>query len=130
MAAALERSLLFSAWLNRRFEMVMSETLFAEFQQVCARPHARRFLRVIYLRRFVAVLRDRAMWIKPAVDISIPRCRDPKDDIVIATAIAAHADFIVTNDGDLHDPPLVARLRDEYSICVVWPGEFLEAIRN
>ena len=65
-------------------------------------------------------------FVKPAD--TFPHCRDPKDDVVIATAVAAHAEYIVTNDRDLHETALVARLRDECGIQVVWPNEFLEAL--
>jgi len=130
MAAALDRSQMFTAWMNRRFELVMSDALFSEFQQVCARPFARRMLRVVYLRRFVESLRDRSIWVVPADDPDMPHCRDAKDDMVIATAIATRADFIVTNDGDLHELPLAVRLRDEYGIRVVWPQEFMKAIQQ
>jgi predicted nucleic acid-binding protein len=58
-----------------------------------------------------------------------PHCRDPKDDPVIAMAVAANADFVVTTDRDLYDVPgLVARLRDEWSIRVALPVEFLAAL--
>jgi len=30
-----------------------------------------------------------------------PRCRDPKDHPVLATALSGHADAIVSGDGDL-----------------------------
>ncbi len=30
-----------------------------------------------------------------------PRCRDPKDQPVLATAISGHADAILSGDGDL-----------------------------
>jgi len=34
--------------------------------------------------------------------ISVPRiCRDPNDDMIIACAVDAHADYIVTGDEDL-----------------------------
>ena len=43
-----------------------------------------------------------------------PHCRDPKDDMIIATAIAARADFIVTTDRDLlDDANLIAKLHDD-----------------
>ena len=58
-----------------------------------------------------------------------PHCRDPKDDMIIATAIAAHANFIVTTDRDLlDDVDLCARLRDEWNLRVVEPAEFLAAL--
>jgi predicted nucleic acid-binding protein len=30
-----------------------------------------------------------------------PACRDPDDDIILATALAAHADLIISGDDDL-----------------------------
>jgi len=68
------------------------------------------------------------MFVEPA--LSFPHCRDPKDDVVIATAVAAHAGYIVTNDEDLHEAALAARLRDECGIQVVWPNEFIEVLSS
>lgn len=39
-------------------------------------------------------------WVVPA-SLSQPVCRDPDDDLVLGTALAAHADVIVTGDDDL-----------------------------
>ena len=68
-----------------------------------------------------------AVFVTPATDF--PRCRDPKDDMIVATAIAAHGDYIVTTDRDLlDDAELRARLRDEWSIRVAEPAEFLAVL--
>jgi len=57
---------------------------------------------------------------------SLPRS---KRRPVIAMAVAANADFVVTTDRDLYDDPgLVARSRDEWSIRVALPVEFLAAL--
>jgi len=70
------------------------------------------------------MLQARAAFVTPTP--TFPHCRDPKDDMIIATAIAARADFIVTTDRDLlGDANLTARLRDEWHIDVVEPAEFL-----
>jgi len=72
----------------------------------------------------VARLKKWALFVTPVVDF--PHCRDPKDDMIIATATAARADFIVTTDRDLlDDANLIARLRDEWHIDVVEPAAFL-----
>jgi putative PIN family toxin of toxin-antitoxin system len=43
----------------------------------------------------------------------VPISRDPRDDIFIAVARAAHADVLVTRDDDLkRDPDVVRALRD------------------
>jgi putative PIN family toxin of toxin-antitoxin system len=49
--------------------------------------------------------------------------RDPNDDFVLATAIKAQADYLVTFDNDL----LV--LKNHNGIEIVTPGDFLRALR-
>jgi putative PIN family toxin of toxin-antitoxin system len=124
----MHESPLLTAWRQRRFDLAWSEAMLDEFARVADRPKMRRRLPEENVQQFMAFARKRAVWVEPYAGADMPHCRDAKDDVVIATAIAARAQFIVTNDGDLHDPTLAARLRDEYGIQVVWPGEFLEAI--
>ena len=49
-----------------------------------------------------------------------PICRDPDDDAVLATALAAHAEFILTGDADL----LV--LKEFEGIRIISPRQFVE----
>ncbi len=127
LAAAYQRSPLFAAWQDRRFVLAMSRPLLAEFEDVLPRKKTQRFLSVERGQMFKALLLSRAVFVSPATDF--PRCRDPKDDMVIATAIAAHADYIVTTDGDLlDDADLVQRLQTEWHMRVVEPAEFLAAV--
>lgn len=55
-----------------------------------------------------------------AQPLSEPVCRDPDDDLVLATAIAAEAKIIVTGDKDL----LV--LTHHQGISILSPRQFLE----
>ena len=74
-------------------------------------PEARSFLRK--LRAHVNVVEARPL--------RAPVCRDPDDDMVLATAVAAGADVIVTGDDDL----LV--LRTHQKTLILTPRQFLEA---
>ena len=124
IAAAYQRSPLFAAWMNRRFILALSEPIMAELASVIPRKKTQRFLPEERGRWLMAMLQSRAMFVAPA--INFPHCRDPKDEMIIATAIAARADFIVTTDRDLlGDANLTARLRDEWHIAVVEPAAFL-----
>jgi len=49
-------------------------------------------------------------------------CRDPKDNIVLETAVAGDADYIVTGDKDL------MVLHPFEGVPIVGPAEFLEAL--
>jgi predicted nucleic acid-binding protein len=44
---------------------------------------------------------------------------------VIATAVAAQAEFIVTADQDLLDDNMLRQNLAEYNLRVLWPIEFL-----
>jgi len=128
MASAWQASVapMLDKWRDGHFEVALSVDLLAEFESVATRPQVRHFLPAVNAHEFAAFARQWAIFVKPAD--TFPHCRDPKDDVVIATAVAAHAEYIVTNDRDLHETALVARLRDECGIQVVWPNEFLEAL--
>ena len=71
----------------------------------------------------VETYRQQATLVEP-VPLTIPISRDPDDDVVLATAIAARADVIITGDNDL----LVLRQYD--GIQIVSPRQFLEMVDN
>lgn len=66
----------------------------------------------------LALYRRHATWLAPA-PLAPPVCRDPDDDWVLATAIAAGAEAIVTGDRDLLD------LGRTGAIEILTPREFL-----
>jgi uncharacterized protein len=57
-----------------------------------------------------------------AAPLSKPVCRDPDDDAVLALALAAQVNFIVSGDNDLLD------LQAFESIRIVTPAEALRRI--
>jgi len=128
LAAAIKRSPLFAAWRAGRFELAISAEIMVELTQVSSRPKVLRFVPAENLREFVAFLQTDAVFVTPVTDF--PHCRDPKDDMIIATAIAAHANFIVTTDLDLLDADLVTQLRDHWQIRVATPAEFLAVVND
>jgi putative PIN family toxin of toxin-antitoxin system len=56
------------------------------------------------------------------VPLSMPVCRDPDDDAVLAVALSAQADLIVSGDADLLD------LREYQGIPIVTAAEALRII--
>ena len=69
----------------------------------------------------LAAYRERATLVKPA-KLTRAVCRDPDDDVVLATAKAARADCILTGDRDL----LVLERFER--IAVLSPRAFVEAM--
>lgn len=85
-----------------RYRLFVSTALGTEVLAVFARPELRRKFRVTQEQVVqLAALFERADVVTlgdlPAL------VRDPKDDMVLATAVAAHADYLVTEDRDLLD---------------------------
>lgn len=70
---------------------------------------------------FVALFRASVQVVEPQ-PLPTPVCRDATDDVVLATAVAAKADAIVTGDQDL----LV--LGTYQTISIVSPRSFLERL--
>jgi putative PIN family toxin of toxin-antitoxin system len=126
MAAGAYHLPLYVAWREKRFTLVLSAEMLSELQGVMMRPKVRRFLPPMRGQGFVTLLRDLALFMSPASEF--PPCRDPKDDIVVATAVAAHPCYLVTADRDLYDDAdLVAALRG-LDVSVVRVGEFLDVL--
>jgi putative PIN family toxin of toxin-antitoxin system len=82
-------------------DLYSSPALIEEFADVIERPECLRQLALIG-RTASEVLADYASIVQIVVPKPIdPVARDPDDDDVLACAVAAHADFVVTGDGDL-----------------------------
>ena len=104
-------------------ELCTSQALLAEFADVIQRPHFdRKFAETgISRRRMVSDYAEISTVITPT-KLSGQISRDPDDDEVIACALAADCEFIVTGDNDL----LV--LREHRGIKIATAAEFLREL--
>lgn len=86
-----------------RYRLIVSAPLLAEIRDVLDRPKlAARFRFVAGLdKRYLLELLDEAETVEVEPAAILPIARDPKDDKVLATARAAKAEFLVTEDEDL-----------------------------
>jgi putative PIN family toxin of toxin-antitoxin system len=100
--------------------LVSSPALLAELSEVIARPQfATILVRSNTSReRSLAELHALAEVLTPP-PLAEPVCRDPDDDAVLALALAARADLIVSGDRDLLD------LKRFQNIPIVTPAEAL-----
>ena len=87
------------AWRAGRFEVVASEPLLAELDDVWRRPRLRKHIADQDARELLDQLRWSAVFVE--LSTTPPECRDPKDGPFLATAIDGKADAIVSGDGDL-----------------------------
>jgi putative PIN family toxin of toxin-antitoxin system len=140
MRAVIDTNVLVSGFITRRgnpyriivaihagqFEFIISQSLIDELADVVRRD--------AFLARGVASSNEVSAFfafITQEVDViasegeSPIRVRDPKDEQVIATALAGNADYLVTGDNDLlalRDDPGLGALR------IVTVAEFLEVL--
>lgn len=103
--------------------LVSSPALLAELGEVLERP---RFADVLKrsatpLDRLLAQIQALADVIAPP-PLPAPVCRDPDDDAVLALAVAARVDLIVSGDADLLD------LEAHQGIPIVTPAQALRRI--
>ncbi len=87
---------IYRAWRKKRFELITSGWQLEEFRRVSRYPKLRTYLKSRDAGNLVNGLRRQAIVLSelPAVDLS----PDPDDNPVLAMALAAHADFLVTGD--------------------------------
>jgi putative PIN family toxin of toxin-antitoxin system len=141
LSAVLDSTVLVSAFLTQRgvsaellrharagaFELFLSDALLDETQGVLLDDERRHRQRYRYpneqainfidgLRVFARLVTD-----LPHVTVVI---RDPKDDMVIATALKAKASYIVTRDHDL------LSLSEYEGITIITPEAFMALLRE
>lgn len=87
------------AWRAGKFVVLVSQPLLDELEAVLQRPRLIQRIDSVQAQSLVEQLRWRGQWVEATV--VPPRCRDPKDHPVLATAISGRADAIVSGDGDL-----------------------------
>jgi len=105
--------------------LVCSPTLLAELERVISRPKfdATLIRSQTSREQSLTQLRQLAEIIEPP-PLPQPVCRDPDDDAVLAPAIAARPNCIVSGDDDL------LTLRHYQSIPIVTPAQALELVET
>jgi hypothetical protein len=93
------------AWEAKRFDVVCSQELLDEYERVLDYPEIARLIYPELLRTFHSHLIQDVNLVK--IPYISPLCRDPDDDIVIATAVFGEVDFLLTEDNDLRTPEII-----------------------
>lgn len=109
-----------------RLEPVASWELGREIAQVLARPKFRRYGVTEDDTREILLLLAPFL---PSVEMDIP-IRDPKDAPVVAAAVAAGADAIVTGDRDLLGDPSLRDWLGDRGVEVLTPAEALRHLAS
>ena len=121
---------LLAAFREARFELVLSIGLLAEIEEVLARPRIRSRLTVEpgAIESLLSLLEDRSLMVEP---VDVPAIsRDSDDDLVLATALAGGAEYLVTGDDDVRkDPNVIAHL-EQRGVAVLTVAGFLDLLAS
>ena len=114
---------LYQAWLRAEIELVTSTAQVAEMVDVLARPRIQKFIDADEAAAIVENIGTRAVIVDrpPVVNLS----PDPKDNPILAAAVAGKADLIVSGD-----KKHMLALRDVEGIPVVSARDALGRIGN
>lgn len=110
------------AWQSARFSVVASQALLAEYEYVLAEPLIASAISHESLRAFHSYLIHNIECIEtPHI---APICRDPDDDKVIAIAISAKVDYLITQDSDLLTTDIL-HILNQYGVSVTTIDKFI-----
>jgi putative PIN family toxin of toxin-antitoxin system len=110
-------------WLDDAFELIVSDQLRTEVSRTLQKPYFLSRLAPERIANFNALLQERATSTPLTVQVS-GVATHPEDDLVLAAAASARADYLVTGDHQLQ------KLGSYRGVKIVSPAEFLEVLRQ
>lgn len=110
-------------WTYDYYELLISEHILDEFARTLAKPFFRQRLTPDAVSAAVALLRREARLISPTLSIQ-GVATHPEDDLILATAVAGRANYLVTGDAKL------LRLETFEDVRLRSPRQFLEILRT
>jgi putative PIN family toxin of toxin-antitoxin system len=87
------------AIIHHKVEICFSDELFSEIFNVVRRPKISKYFPEKTVTELFTLINDNIRMVNP--DCIITDCRDPKDNFLLALAVSAKADYIITSDEDL-----------------------------
>jgi putative PIN family toxin of toxin-antitoxin system len=120
LRAANPPGLIINAWRDGRFLLMTSDHIIKELEHVLQKPYFQKYISNEYVYAFIELLRSEAL-VSPITKEIHGVATHPEDDLTLATATSANADYLVT--GDQH---LLAKVGDRYQgVSLVTPKDFL-----
>jgi uncharacterized protein len=109
------------AWRSGQFRVIVSSPILDELARTFQKPYFRRYLTDTQSSRFLKLLRKRAA-VSP-ITVSVHGvATHPEDDVILATAVSAKVDYLVTGDSKLE------RVGTYQGVAILSPRRFLETI--
>jgi len=113
-------------WQAKRFQLITSQALLDEYDSIWQRPRLRSRIDRAQAEHLRRQMRTRGKVVE--LKTIPPRCRDPKDHPVLATAIDGQANAIVTGDDDLRADDELRKAMTSYGVALWGVNAFLDAL--
>jgi uncharacterized protein len=108
-------------WTDLAYELIISEHILEGLIRTWQKPYFQRRFGMDRVQRIMAVLRAEATLVVPAATVR-GVAEDEEDDLVLATAVAGGADFLVTGDRYLQ------ALGQYQNVVILSPRQFLKVM--
>jgi putative PIN family toxin of toxin-antitoxin system len=112
---------LIDRWSDLAYELVISEHILEGLARTWRKPYYQQRYRPEHVQQTLALLRSAATLVIPAATVH-GVAADAEDDLVLATALAGDAGFLVTGDRYLQ------ALRQYASVVILSPRQFLAVL--
>ena len=137
MRVTLDSVVLVSAFISKRglaaellircvesdgIEVCLSQEILTETRETLTTKHRLRS-RFAYIDEFLEALALAVSMIRPQSDVPVLE-RDPNDTVILATALGANANYLVTRDADLLD------MNPQGTTTVISPEAFIHILRR
>ena len=122
-AAAGTPAALITYWTDLAYELVISEHILEGLARAWGKPYYQRRFTPEQVRQSLTLLRTEATLVLPVTTVQ-GIGEDLEDDLVLATAIAGEAGFLVTGDKHLQG------LRHYRHVAILSPRQFLDVLET
>ncbi len=112
-------------WLDRQFELVISEHIIDELERTLSKSYFQKHLTPSTTKAFIDLLQSKATIIPITIKVK-GVATHPEDDLVIAAAVSGKVDYLVTGDG-----PLLRKVGNSYKgVTLISPNDFLAVLKK
>ncbi len=114
-----------NAWHDGQFELVISTQILDELERTLQKPYFQNHLTTQAINNYIDLLQNEATIIPVTTKVQ-GVATHPEDDLILAIAVSAKADYLVTGDG-----PLLTKVGNSYQgITLVTPKDFLKILQD
>lgn len=110
-------------WRAGEFQMIVSQPILDELKNTLEKPYFQKYISPKQVAGTISLFEQEAV-VAP-VTISVQGvATQPEDDLIIATAVSAKANYLVTGDG-----PLLRKVGNSYQgVTILTPKDFLKKL--